>query len=119
MATDPAPPPNNNLSSAERSSAPVFHDAAEEAASRAVLGGAHTDHTLANHIAAVTETPEEAAIDAANGLRGHGGRTPQPEDFADILPPEGNSGDIVGSDVGTGSPFVFGEDGSLGDTDPK
>ncbi len=119
MAQDDNSVPNNNLSSGERASAPAFRDRAEEVADRAVLGGAAIDHSLANEIAAKTETPQEAAIDAANGLRGSKGRTPRPEDFEGLLTPEGNSGDIVGSDIGAGSPFVFGKDASLGDTDPK
>ena len=71
------------------------------------------DKALGNEVAAKTETPYEAAIDAANGLRGQGGRTPQPEDFADVLTPEGNSGDLVGSDV-SDQTLDFGDDGSLG-----
>jgi len=90
----------------------VFHDAAQETADRAILAGAPQDHTLSDQVAALTETPEEAAIDAANGLRGKGGRTPQPEDFEGLLTPAGNSGDVVGSEVIGGSPFVFGEDGT-------
>lgn len=119
MAINDNSVPNNNMSSGERASAPAFRDRAEEAADRAVLGGTPIDHSLANEIAAITETPEEAAIDAANGLRGSKGRTPRPEDFEGLLTPEGNSGDIVGSDIGIGSPFVFGKDASLGDTGPK
>ncbi len=119
MALDNNLVPNNNLSSGERAAEPAFRDQAEETADRAILGGAAIDHTLANEIAARTETPEEAAIDAANGLRGTKGRTPRPEDFEGLLTPEGNSGDIVGSDIGTGSPFVFGKDASLGETEPK
>ncbi len=119
MAEDANSVPNNNLSSGERALAPAFRDQADEASARAILGGAPIDHSLANEIAAKTETPQEAAIDAANGLRGSKGRTPRPEDFDGLLTPEGNSGDIVGSDIGAGSPFTFGKDASLGETDPK
>ncbi len=119
MAINDNTVPNNNLSSGERALAPAFRDQAEEVADRAVLGGAPIDHSLANEIAAKTETPQEAAIDAANGLRGAKGRAPRPEDFEGLLTPEGNSGDIVGSDIGAGSPFVFGKDASLGETEPK
>ncbi len=118
MAQDNNSVPNNNLSSGERALDPAFRDRAEEVADRAVLGGAAIDHTLANEIAAKTETPQEAAIDAANGLRGAKGRAPRPEDFDGLLTPEGNSGDIVGSEVGAGSVFTFGKDSTLGDTNP-
>ena len=40
-----------------------------------------------------------------------------PEDFDGLLTPEGNSGDVFGTDV-VGSPFVYGEDGSTGGTHP-
>lgn len=119
MAQDNNSVPNNNLSSAERALDPAFRDNAEEVASRAVLAGAPIDHSLANEIAARTETPQEAAIDAANGLRGTKGRTPRPEDFDGLLTPEGNSGDIVGSDIGASSVFTFGKDATLGDAAPK
>ena len=49
------------------------------------------------------------------GLRGAQGHTPEPEDFDGLLTPEGNSGDVFGTDV-VGSPFVYGEDGSTGGT---
>lgn len=114
----PANPAAQNENPAAAADTPVFHDAAEEVADRAVLGGASPDHSFANEVAARTETPAEAAIDAANGLRGAKGRTPQPEDFAGLLTPAGNSGDIVGTDVGTDSPFPFGDDGALGGTTP-
>jgi hypothetical protein len=58
------------------------------------------DPDLGDEIAAATETPYEMEIDAINGLHGHGGRRPRPEDFADVLVPEGNSGDVAGSEVG-------------------
>lgn len=111
--------PNNNLSSAERALEPVYHDGADEIADRAILAGAPVDHTLANEVAAKTETPQEAAIDAANGLRGVKGRKPTPEDFDDVLSPAGQSGDVVGSDVADTSPFTFGKDATLGDTGPQ
>jgi hypothetical protein len=57
------------------------------------------DPDLGDEIAAATETPYEMEIDAINGLHGHGGRRPRPEDFADVLNPEGNSGDVVGGEV--------------------
>lgn len=70
------------------------------------------DHRLADQVAARTETPAEAAIDAANGLRGHGGRRPVPEDFDGLLTAAGDSGDIVGSAVDDDSVFTIGEDGA-------
>ena len=94
---------------------PVFRDAAQETADRAILAGAPVDHSLGNRNAALTETPREKAIDAANGLRGVGGHAPTEEDFAGLLTPEGDSGDTVGSDISDRT-FVFGEDGSLGGT---
>ncbi len=94
---------------------PVFRDAAQETADRAILAGAPVDHKLGNRNAALTETPYEKAIDAANGLRGAAGHTPTAEDFAGLLTPEGDSGDTVGTDVSDRT-FVFGEDGSLGGT---
>ena len=75
------------------------------------------DKVLGNEVAAKTETPYEAAIDAANGLRGQGGRRPTPEDFADVLSPEGNSGHTVGSDI-TDHLLDLSDDGSLGATPP-
>lgn len=111
MSTDARSRPTRTLTSAQPDK-PVFRDAAQETADRAVLAGAPIDHTLSNQVAAMTETPEEAAIDAANGLRGKGGRPPQPEDFEGLLTPAGNSGDIVGTDVAEGSPFILGEDGT-------
>lgn len=91
---------------------PVFRGAAEETAARAILAGAPMDHTLGNRNAALTETDYEKSIDAANGLRGAGGHTPQPEDFDGLLTPEGDSGDTVGTDVSNRT-FVFGNDGTL------
>ena len=110
MSTDAKSRPTEALTPAQPDK-PVYRDAAQETADRALLGGAHIDHRQADEVAARTETPREAEIDAANGLRGHGGRAPQPEDFTDVLTPEGNSGDVVGSDV-SDSVFTFGEDGS-------
>lgn len=92
---------------------PVFPDSAEETADRAILAGVPIDHSLSNHVAAVTETPYEKQIDAANGLRGAQGRPPTAEDFDGLLTPAGNSGDTVGTDVSERT-LVFGEDGSLG-----
>ncbi|MEO7719386.1 MAG: hypothetical protein ABIY70_24555 [Capsulimonas sp.] len=63
-------------------------------------------------VAAQTETLEEAEIDMRNGLHGAPGRRPVPEDFEDLLTPEGNSGDIVGSDI-SDSPFAIGETASI------
>jgi hypothetical protein len=110
MTSDPKSRPTGALTSAQPDM-PVYADAAAEAENRAILAGGTVDHALADQVAAATETPAEALIDERMGLRGAAGRTPQPEDFAEVLSPEGNSGDIVGSDV-TDSPFVFGEDGS-------
>lgn len=110
MATDGKSRPTRTLTSAQPDK-PAYRDAAQETADRALLGGASLDHTLADQVAAVTETPQEAEIDARMGLRGAQGRMPQPEDFVGVLSPEGNSGDIAGADV-TDSPFVYGEDGS-------
>ena len=114
MATDAATRATDALTTAQPDK-PVFHDGAEETADRAILAGAPIDHSLSNRVAALTETPQEKAIDAANGLRGAGGRKPMPADFDGLLTPAGNSGDTVGSDI-TDSVFVFGEDGSLGGT---
>lgn len=79
---------------------------------RAERREAHFDHRVADAVAATTETPAEAAIDAANGLRGHGGRRPVPEDFDGLLTAAGDSGDIVGTAVDEGSVFTLGEDGA-------
>ncbi len=94
---------------------PAFRDGADEIADRAILAGAPMDHTLGDHNAAVTETLYEKEIDAANGLRGHGGRTPTEEDFDGLLSPEGVSHDTVGTGISDRT-LVFGEDGSLGGT---
>ena len=94
---------------------PAFRDGAAETADRAILAGAPVDHTLGNHNAAVTETLYEKEIDAANGLRGVGGRTPTEEDFDGLLSPAGDSHDTVGTDISNRT-LVFGEDGSLGGT---
>ena len=110
MATDGKSRPTRTLSGAQPDK-PAFRDAAQETADRAVLGGAPVDHTLADQVAALTASPEEAEIDARMGLRGAPGREPQPEDFAEVLTPEGNSGGVVGADI-TDSPFTYGEDGS-------
>lgn len=123
MSTDPRSTPSASISPTGNPDKPVDHDtaddAADDAADKSTGGGMHTDHTLANEIAAITETPTEAAIDAANGLRGQKGRTPTPEDFEGLLTPAGNSGDIVGTEIGTGTPYSYGENGSLGDIHPK
>ena len=94
---------------------PAFRDAAAETADQAILAGAPVDHSLGDRNAALTETDYEKSIDAANGLRGHGGRTPTDADFAGLLTPEGVSHDTVGSDI-SDQTLVFGEDGSLGGT---
>lgn len=111
MATDPEALSTRPITSAQPDR-PVYRDEAEETTDRAILGGAPVDHRLGDEVAARTETPAEAAIDAANGLRSHGGRRPVPQDFQGLLTPAGDSGDIVGTDVVEGSTFVFGEDGS-------
>ena len=79
-------------------------------------GALRPDHP-GDYVAAQTETAQEFAIDRANGLRGAAGRPPQPEDFADVLSPEGDSGDAVGTEI-IDDPWVFGEDGSTGGTAP-
>lgn len=94
---------------------PAFRDGADEIADRAILAGAPVDHSLGNHNAALTETPREKEIDAANGLRGSAGRAPTAEDFDGLLTPAGNSHDTVGTDISDRT-LVFGEDGSLGGT---
>jgi len=114
MATDAKTRATDALTSSQPDK-PAFCDAAAETADRAILAGAPVDHSLGNHVAAVTETPREKEIDAANGLRGAGGRTPTAEDFDGLLTPAGVSGDIVGSDIAERT-LVFGEDGSLGGT---
>ncbi len=91
---------------------PAFRDDADEITDRAILAGAPVDHALGNRNAALTETPLEKEIDAANGLRGAGGRKPTEEDFDDILTPAGDSHDTVGTDI-SDSTLVFGNDGSL------
>lgn len=91
---------------------PAFRDDADEIADRAILAGAPVDHSLGNRNAALTETPREKQIDAANGLRGAGGRTPTDQDFDGLLTPAGNSHDTVGTDVSNDT-LVFGDDGSL------
>ena len=114
MATDATPRATDALTS-NQPDKPAFRDAAAETADRAILAGAPVDHSLGNHVAAVTETPREKEIDAINGLRGAQGRTPTAEDFDGLLTPEGNSGDTVGSGISERT-LVFGEDGSLGGT---
>lgn len=91
---------------------PAFRDDADEIADRAILAGAPVDHALGNRNAALTETPMEKEIDAANGLRGAAGRTPTAEDFDGLLTPAGVSHDTVGTDI-SDSTLVFGNDGSL------
>ena len=111
MATDATPRPTEALTSYGPDK-PAFRDAAQETADRAILAGAPIDHTLGNRVAALTETPYEKEIDAANGLRGQGGRTPTAEDFDGLLTPAGDSGDVAGSDVSERT-LVFGNDGTL------
>ena len=72
---------------------------------------------LGDMVAAQTESADEFEIDRANGLRGATGRALRPEDFTEVLSPEGDSGDAVGTDI-SDSPWVFGEDGSTGGTAP-
>lgn len=109
MATDSDPRPGRTMTGGQTET-PVFHDPAEQQADQTAIGVTHLDHRLADEIAAKTETPYEAAIDAANGLRSHGGRAPVPEDFEGILTPAGNSGGVVGTDVTEGSTFTIGRD---------
>ena len=90
----------------------AFRDGADEIADRAILAGAPVDHTLGDRNAALTETPREKEIDATNGLRGHGGRTPTGEDFDGLLTPAGDSHNTVGTDISNDT-LVFGNDGSL------
>lgn len=91
---------------------PAFRDDADELADRAILAGAPVDHSLGSRNAALTETPMEKEIDAANGLRGAGGRPPKDEDFAGLLTPAGDSHDTVGTGISNDT-LVFGDDGSL------
>lgn len=77
---------------------------------------ARPDH-MGDAVAQKTESPAEMVIDRANGLRGAPGRRPVPEDFADVLSPEGDSGDVVGSDI-SDDPWEIGETGSTGGTRP-
>lgn len=90
----------------------AFRDGADEIADRAILAGAPVDHALGDHNAALTETPIEKEIDAANGLRGAGGRKPTEEDFDGLLTPAGVSHDTVGTGISNDT-LVFGDDGSL------
>lgn len=113
MATDSTVPNTDTFTQGStQSDKPAFRGQAEEAADRAILAGAPVDHTLGDRNAALTETPYEKDIDAANGLRGAKGRTPTAEDFDGLLTPEGNSVGTVGTDVND-SVLVFGDDGSL------
>jgi hypothetical protein len=98
----------NQTSLGSRLNVPEYRSDAHES----TLDDVSKDHRLSNEVAALTETPHEAAIDAANGLRGHGGRTPTPEDFEGLLTPAGNSGGIFGSDVTEGTLLDLGEDGT-------
>lgn len=91
---------------------PAFRDGADEISARALLGGAPVDHTLGDRNAALTETQAEKEIDAANGLRGSGGRKPTEEDFDGLLTPAGDSHNTVGTGI-SGDTLVFGNDGSL------
>ncbi len=111
MATDATPRATDSLTGYQPDKA-AFRGQADEAASRAILAGAPVDHALGDRNAALTETPIEKEIDAANGLRGAQGRTPTEEDFAGLLTPEGDSGDTVGTGISNRT-LVFGDDGSL------
>ena len=80
MATNSTVPNTDTFTQGStQSDKPAFRGQAEEAADRAILAGAPVDHTLGDRNAALTETPVEKEIDAANGLRGakgphaHGG----------------------------------------------
>lgn len=117
MSDDAKSRPTGALAPSAQPDKPVFRDSAQETADRGILGGAPVDHALGDAVAARTESPEEAAIDARMGLRSSGGRTPVPEDFDGIITPAGNSGDVTGDEV-SDSPFVFGEDGTTVSPDP-
>ena len=107
MPEDAKPRPTQALTSAQPDE-PIY---ADKHAADQIFVGASDNYALADVVAAKTETPEEAEIDLRNGLRRHAGRRPTPEDFEGLLTPEGNSGDIVGSEIRE-STWVFGEDGT-------
>lgn len=68
-----------------------------------------THHHTANHPMSEPETPaEDPLLDRMT-------RRPTEEDFADVLTPEGNSGDIAPRDV-TDATLPFPSNGSLGGT---
>jgi len=71
---------------------------------------------LGDVVAAITESPAEAEIDARNGLRHRFGRRPVQADFDDLLTPEGVSAD-VGGVVCSYDPWALGETCSTGGTD--
>ncbi len=113
MATNSTVPNTDTFTQGStQSDKPAFRGQADEAADRAILAGAPVDHTLGDRNAALTETPYEKDIDAANGLRGAKGHTPTEEDFDGLLTPAGDSGKTVGTDISE-SVLVFGNDGSL------
>ncbi len=111
MATDATPRATDALTD-NQPDKPAFRGQADEAADRAVLAGAPVNHALGDRNAALTETPLEKEIDAANGLRGAQGRTPTEEDFDGLLTPEGDSGGTVGTGISNRT-LVFGDDGTL------
>ena len=112
MATE-TKPRDTRIPLSDAPDKPAFRDGADEIADRAILAGAPVDHALGNRNAALTETPREKEIDAANGLRGSAGRPPTEADFDGLLTPAGDSRDTVGTDISNRT-LVFGEDGSLG-----
>ena len=74
------------------------------------------DESFGDVVAAVTESPLEAEIDARNGLHHHRiGRRPVQADFDGLLTPEGISGDVVGEGI-SDDPWSLGETGSTGGT---
>jgi len=76
------------------------------------------DASLGDVVAAVTESPLEAEIDARNGLHHpRVGRRPVQADFDGLLTPEGISGDVVGEGI-LDDAFNLGETGSTGGTNP-
>jgi hypothetical protein len=105
-----------NITGTDNSSKPV--DSANADLNLSNFNFEAAGQRLGDVVAAMTESPAEAKIDAANGLRGSGGRRPVAEDFDGLFSPESSSGDTVGSEV-SDFPFVFGETGSTNVPDKK